>query len=171
MDFNAGIHSRPCQTTDSLGTGRRRGAEETHQRLEGLAISTILADLRRICRVYLLVIRVCFSVGNVGWATSLLSYLGIIDFVTVQPFIPPKWTGSVLAFVCLVQFIASLYIDLHYERTPLLRYYFWIIWYPLFYWVINAMAVLVAVFNVFFRRGGVTVRWKSPDRGYHTLRS
>lgn len=104
-------------------------------------------------------------------ATSVLSYLDIIDFVTIQPFIPPKWTGSVLASVCLIQFIASLYIDLHYERAPLMRYYFWIIWYPLFYWIINAMAVLVGVFNVFFRRGGVTVRWKSPDRGYHTLKS
>lgn len=101
----------------------------------------------------------------------LLYHTGIIDVQPIQPFIPPAWTGSILALMCLIQSVASLYIDSHYEGRSLFRYYFWVIWYPFFYWVINAAAIFVGMFNVFIKRKGVSVTWGSPDRGLHTLKS
>ena len=94
-------------------------------------------------------------------------------FAAPAPFIPviPRWTGSVLALVCLIQIMISLFIDFHYENRSLLRYYFWAIWYPFFYWMISAASVIVGVYNVFIRRsGGVSVTWESPDRGLQTLK-
>jgi biofilm PGA synthesis N-glycosyltransferase PgaC len=72
--------------------------------------------------------------------------------------------------MCLLQFAVSLYIDLHYEEKRLLRYYFWVIWYPFFYWLISGLTVFVGTWNVFVRKKGVTVTWQSPDRGLHTLK-
>jgi len=122
---------------------------------------------------YVATILWAFSLGFlvVSWLGAYsVYYLGIIGVAPTQPFIPPAWAGAILALACLFQFMASLYIDHHYESKSLLKYYFWVIWYPLFYWVINASTVFVGVFNVFIRRGGISVRWKSPDRGLHTLR-
>jgi biofilm PGA synthesis N-glycosyltransferase PgaC len=131
---------------------------------------------RRLWPVYL------EYVTAVVWAFSLafliaswilvfvLYYRGAISVKPTQPFIPPAWTGSVLALMCLLQFAVSLYIDLHYEEKRLLRYYFWVIWYPFFYWLISGLTVFVGTWNVFVRKKGVTVTWQSPDRGLHTLK-
>lgn len=107
-----------------------------------------------------------------SWSAGyLLYYFKVTGYRPTQPFIPPSWTGSILALVCLFQFMASLFIDYHYERKLLLKYYFWIIWYPLFYWIISALTVFFGAFNVFVKKGGVSVTWESPDRGIHTLKS
>ena len=109
-----------------------------------------------------------FSLGFliVSWLGAFILYkLGILSTFLAQPFIPPAWTGSILALVCLIQFVVSLYIDSHYESESLLKYYYWVIWYPLFYWAISALTVFVGVINVFFIKKGVTVKWESPDRG------
>lgn len=111
-----------------------------------------------------------FLVFSWLWQSGLY-HLGFMALPPHQPFIPPAWTGSILALVCLVQFMASFYIDAHYETKKFLKYYFWIIWYPLFYWIISGLTVFVGMYNVFVRRGGVSSRWVSPDRGLHTLRS
>ncbi len=109
-----------------------------------------------------------FSFLILSWLFSYsLYYFSIISQNPIQPFIPPAWTGSILALTCLLQFMTSLYIDYHYENKSLLKYYFWVIWYPLFYWILSAMAVFAGMFNVFIKRGGVSERWKSPDRGIH----
>lgn len=116
-----------------------------------------------------------FSLGFllVSWLSAFLFYFfGIIEARPTQPFIPPAWTGSILAFVCLLQFIVSFYIDSHYEKKGLLwKYYFWVIWYPFFYWFISALTVFVGVINVFIKKGGVSTKWTSPDRGLHTQKS
>jgi len=99
----------------------------------------------------------------------ILYFFGIIG-KPIQPFIPPAWAGSILALMCIVQFMVSLYIDSHYEHKSFLKNYFWVIWYPFFYWAVIASTVFVSLFNVFIRKGGVSVRWKSPDRGLQTLK-
>jgi biofilm PGA synthesis N-glycosyltransferase PgaC len=107
-----------------------------------------------------------------SWAGQYgLYFLKILSDVPHQPFIPPAWTGSILALMCLVQFLVSLFIDSHYETKKFLKYYFWIIWYPLFYWIISGLTVFVGMYNVFIRKGGVSSIWISPDRGLHTLKS
>ncbi|MFZ5800921.1 MAG: poly-beta-1,6-N-acetyl-D-glucosamine synthase [Candidatus Omnitrophota bacterium] len=115
-----------------------------------------------------------FSLGLlvVSWMVSFILFnFGFIAVKPTQPFVPPAWTGAILALVCLVQFVVSLFIDYHYEDRRLLKYYFWVIWYPFFYWVISALAVFAGTFNVFIGKEGVSVKWESPDRGFHTLKS
>lgn len=132
---------------------------------------------RRFWPVYVEYVTTIFWSFSLGlmifiWIISYLLYLfGIMAFKPAQPFIPPAWAGSILALMCLCQSLASLYIDSHYEKKSLLRYYFWVIWYPFLYWFISGAAVFAGFINVFIRKRGVSVKWVSPDRGIHTLLS
>ena len=56
----------------------------------------------------------------------------------------PEWHGVILAMVCLLQFASSLIIDRRYE-TQIGRNYFWVIWYPMAYWLISLSTTLVAL--------------------------
>ena len=79
--------------------------------------------------------------------------------------VAPRWHGLVLAMVCLVQFAVSMRIDRRYERR-LGRKFYWMIWYPIAFWLI-AMATTVAAVPVTIARGRRRARWRSPDRGIH----
>ncbi len=83
------------------------------------------------------------------------------------PGIIPGWGGVLLGFTCLVQFAVSLTIDSRYE-PKLGRYYYWMVWYPLVYWALQAAATCVAVPKALL--GGLKSRgtWTSPDRGIRT---
>lgn len=76
----------------------------------------------------------------------------------------PGWNGVILASTCLLQFFISLLLDSRYERG-LLKHYFWIIWYPLAFWLINVLTNLAAVPLGLIKRAGRRGRWLSPDRG------
>jgi len=84
--------------------------------------------------------------------------------IKLVPPIPPLWTGSILALICLVQFIVSLSIDRQYDKK-MLRYLFWVIWYPFIYWIINASTVVVALPKALLKKKGTRAVWTSPDRG------
>lgn len=77
----------------------------------------------------------------------------------------PGWTGSLLALVCLLQFVTGLALDRRYEGNGLVRNLFWAIWYPALYWVITAgtsvVALPVALSNLGRSRNAL---WRSPDR-------
>ncbi len=77
----------------------------------------------------------------------------------------PGWTGVVLGATCLLQFAISLIIDSRYEARHLGQYYYWMIWYPMVYWVIHAAASVVAVPKALMKRSGTRAIWVSPDRG------
>ncbi|MFQ5624429.1 MAG: poly-beta-1,6-N-acetyl-D-glucosamine synthase [Paracoccaceae bacterium] len=77
----------------------------------------------------------------------------------------PGWTGVVLGATCLLQFGISLVIDSRYEARQLGQYYYWMIWYPMVYWVIHAAASVVAVPKALAKRDGTRAIWVSPDRG------
>jgi biofilm PGA synthesis N-glycosyltransferase PgaC len=80
------------------------------------------------------------------------------------PSLVPGWNGVVLAMTCLLQFMVSLLIDSRYEKG-LWKYFFWMVWYPLAYWMINTLTIIVAAPKVLFRSSDPTGRWESPDRG------
>jgi len=86
------------------------------------------------------------------------------------PGIIPGWTGVLLGLTCMVQFAVSLTIDSRYEPR-LSRYYYWMVWYPLLYWILQAAATCVAVPKALF--GGLKNRgtWVSPDRGIHSSKA
>jgi biofilm PGA synthesis N-glycosyltransferase PgaC len=46
------------------------------------------------------------------------------------------------------------------------RNYYWMVWYPLAFWLINIAATVVAFPRALMVRGA-RARWVSPDRGAH----
>jgi biofilm PGA synthesis N-glycosyltransferase PgaC len=65
-------------------------------------------------------------------------------------------------------FFVSFVIDRKYEKG-IMKYYFWVVWYPLVYWIIIAITEIKAIYNVVIKRKR-SATWKSPDRGLHTLK-
>ena len=80
------------------------------------------------------------------------------------PTVIPNWNGILLGVTCLIQFLVSMLIDSRYERD-FGKYYYWIIWYPVVYWILNVFTTVVAVPRAIFGRRGKRARWVSPDRG------
>ena len=80
------------------------------------------------------------------------------------PTLIPQWTGVVVGSTCLLQVAISLALDSRYDKG-LRKQFFWMIWYPLLYWLINVATTIVAVPRVLLRGRGTRARWKSPDRG------
>ncbi len=78
----------------------------------------------------------------------------------------PGWSGVLLGSTCLLQFAISLLIDSRYESRSLSRYYYWMIWYPMVYWIIHAAASIFAVPKALRERRASRAIWVSPDRGY-----
>ena len=75
----------------------------------------------------------------------------------------PRWNGLVIGTTCLIQFAVSMFLDAKYEKG-LGRYYYWMIWYPLAYWMLSVATTLVAIPKVILR-GRKRAVWVSPDRG------
>ncbi|GAB6196402.1 poly-beta-1,6-N-acetyl-D-glucosamine synthase [Lysobacter xanthus] len=82
----------------------------------------------------------------------------------------PSWHGMILALVCLLQFATSLIIDRRYEMR-VGRNYYWMIWYPVAYWLLSLVTTLVAVPKTLLRRGRGRATWVSPDRGLQEPRA
>jgi len=109
------------------------------------------------------------SIAPVSVCTPVMAvyYQSFVDWNPLYP----RWYGAILAFTCLCEFITSFFIDYRYEKKAFARYYFFVIWYPVGYWILLSLAAIKGVYNFIFRSKEVTVRWKSPDRGLHTLKS
>lgn len=90
-------------------------------------------------------------------------FIVLPDQFTV-PSLIPGWSGVMLAITCLLQFFISLIIDARYEKG-LPKYFFWMVWYPLAYWLINTVTLVVAVPKAVIKKSGRQGIWKSPDRG------
>ena len=114
---------------------------------------------------------------STGWAFAfaLSVMLWVLGHFTLLPagihvpmLMPPSFTGMVLAMVCLLQFVISVYIDRRYE-PKLSRSLYWIIWYPFAYWLINLVTTLFSFPRVMLRIRRQRARWESPDRGIKEL--
>ena len=109
---------------------------------------------------------------SVFWAYTMLVIGGLWLanlFIPVPPayrvpMLMSGWTGVLLGTTCLLQIGVSLSLDSRYDKTPL-RHFFWMIWYPLAYWMLNMAATVVAVPRALSRRLQKRARWISPDRG------
>jgi poly-beta-1,6-N-acetyl-D-glucosamine synthase len=76
----------------------------------------------------------------------------------------PEWNGVVLGMICMLQFLISLLIDRRYEKR-IGRNYYWMIWYPLAYWMITTTTSIFALPKALLKRKGTRATWTSPDRG------
>lgn len=79
----------------------------------------------------------------------------------------PSWTSMLLSITCLIQFGVSLFIDARYERKTggLARYYYWMIWYPIVYWLINVGTTVNGFFRAIRKKRGQRAVWVTLDRG------
>lgn len=116
-----------------------------------------------VCLEYLTSIIWAFSMffAIVFWA--LHYFVALPDYLVVSSLVP-GWHGVVLGTTCLLQFLVSLIIDGRYEKG-LGRYYYWMVWYPLAFWLLSVVTTLVAIPRALQRRGKLHGRWTSPDRG------
>ena len=109
---------------------------------------------------------------SVAWAYTMCFILllwALGKFVDMPPdlyvhTLLPSWHGVILALVCMLQFASSIVIDRRYE-TGVGRNYFWMIWYPMAYWLLSLLTTVAAVPKTLFRRRGSRATWVSPDRG------
>jgi biofilm PGA synthesis N-glycosyltransferase PgaC len=101
------------------------------------------------------------------WLAALVLPAGLLPAgllpIVSSPFLP-HGSGLILGVACLMQFALSQWLDSRYERG-LGRYYYWIIWYPLVFWLINTAATVAAYPQMLGRRSAKRARWVSPDRG------
>jgi poly-beta-1,6-N-acetyl-D-glucosamine synthase len=129
--------------------------------------SALLSWRRR--RMWLVLVEYLLSVL---WAYAMLFIIvlwAIGLFIALPPHlyvdsIFPGWHGVVLGLVCLLQFAVSMVIDRRYE-TRIGRHYYWMIWYPIAYWMLSLFTTLVAVPKTLSKRQRQRAVWVSPDRG------
>jgi biofilm PGA synthesis N-glycosyltransferase PgaC len=93
----------------------------------------------------------------------LPSYLHVSAFA-------PGWNGVLLAMTCLLQFAVSLFIDSRYE-PKIRRYYYWMIWYPMLFWMLSALTTVVGLPAALIKNRNARATWTSPDRGLHQERT
>jgi len=111
-------------------------------------------------------------ITSVIWAYAMVAIilLWLVGrFFTLPPMLTiktlmPGWTGILLGITCLLQFAFSMSIDARYDRG-FGRMYFWIIWYPVAFWLVNICTIAVAVPKALLKPKGKRAIWTSPDRG------
>lgn len=108
-----------------------------------------------------------------AFALSILLYLlGLFvqlpHHLRVEALLPPALTGLVLTATCLLLFAVSMTIDRRYEKG-LARTLFWVVWYPMAFWMISLFTSLVSFPRVMLRSQRQRARWVSPNRGIKQL--
>ncbi|QEA38097.1 poly-beta-1,6 N-acetyl-D-glucosamine synthase [Pistricoccus aurantiacus] len=105
------------------------------------------------------------------WCYSLcaLAILGVVqwalnDIVLHSVTTIILWSSSWLIPICLLQFAVSFFLDKRYDQD-MGRHFFWSIWYPFFYWMLNLLTTVIAIPKAVTRRRGQLAIWRSPDRG------
>lgn len=96
------------------------------------------------------------------WLAGLVLPAGTLPAMS-SPLLP-QWSTVILGAACLLQFAVSKWLDSRYDRG-LGRNYYWMIWYPLVFWVINIASTVVAFPRMLRQGKGTRARWVSPDRG------
>lgn len=134
-----------------------------------------LVNIRRLWawefrRMWVLFAEFCLStIWAFSYAISILLFLlslvvTLPENLLIHRILPPEFTGLLLGAVCLLQFFVSLLIDRRYERG-IAKSLFWVIWFPVIYWMLSLFTTLVAFPKVMLRRHRARARWVSPDRG------
>lgn len=76
----------------------------------------------------------------------------------------PEWWGTTLAVTYIAQTLTALLIESRYERR-LPRTIFWVIWYPMAFWLLSTLTAVVSLPRAIFRPRLARTTWVSPDRG------
>ena len=110
---------------------------------------------------------------SVFWSYLVLLCLalGLLWSVDLGPTRPlpqfrliPEWWGLTLTLTYFAQALVSVLLESRYERG-MLRSLFWMIWYPLAFWMLSAVTTAVALPRVLSQPKKEHTTWISPDRG------
>lgn len=114
-------------------------------------------------RLYLVGFEQLFScLWAICWLILLI--IGVINLLNGADVFTYFWKSQFLSVICLAQFITAMILDSRYDKT-LTKNCLWAIWYPLVFWYINSLVVLVSIPKTIFMKRGKYAVWKSPDRG------
>ena len=110
---------------------------------------------------------------SVSWAYAFVAsvvlwtigrFVQLPEGLNVPTIVPPAFWGLLLATTCLCQFFVALVIESRYE-PDLIRSIYWIIWYPMVFWILSLATAVVGFPLALAKRRGTRAIWKSPDRG------
>jgi biofilm PGA synthesis N-glycosyltransferase PgaC len=76
---------------------------------------------------------------------------------------PQEW-GTLLALTYILQSCVSVMVDSRFEKG-LHSSIFWIIWYPLVFWLLQTATAVLALPRALMRPRHARGTWISPDRG------
>jgi biofilm PGA synthesis N-glycosyltransferase PgaC len=114
----------------------------------------------------------CISVSWAFLVVGMLLATPLDWILTVQPQealadLSPHWTSTLLCVTCLIQFGVSLSIDSVYEKQSggSARHYYWMIWYPIVYWLINVGTTINGCITALLKKKGQRAVWVTLDRG------
>ncbi|MBN1870746.1 MAG: poly-beta-1,6 N-acetyl-D-glucosamine synthase [Candidatus Omnitrophica bacterium] len=155
------------ETLRGLWRQRLRWAQGGNEVLRKYGRSMLDWTQRRIWPIYI------EYVVSVLWAYlfSLTVVVYILDKIIDLPpgievrTIVPGWTGVILAVVCLCQVMIGLLIDSKFEKG-IIKMFFWLIWYPCIYWILNASVAIIGLPKALLKKKGTPAIWESPDRGF-----
>jgi biofilm PGA synthesis N-glycosyltransferase PgaC len=82
------------------------------------------------------------------------------------PTLIPAWSGVILSLTCLLQFAVAMILDARYEKG-LGRCYYVMIWYPLAFWLINLLTIVVGLPKALLKKRGERAIWTVTDRGIY----
>lgn len=74
------------------------------------------------------------------------------------------FSAFILTLVNIIQFTISMYIDSRYEKNNIFMLIY-LSWYPVLFWIINAVVTILAIPKAIKRKKGEFATWTSPDRG------
>lgn len=154
------------ETLRGLWKQRLRWAQGGYEVLMRNTLGLFSWKRRRMWPVYIeFTTSVVWSYSMLGVAIlwSLGLFFPLPDYLEIPSMIP-DWPGVILGLTCLLQFAISLRIDSRYEKG-LSRYYYWMIWYPLAFWLISLLTSIVGLPKALFKKRGRRAIWVSPDRG------
>lgn len=111
------------------------------------------------------------SLVTVFWAYSVALLTLLLGLGAIMPLpdwmqvgvLRPSWATVLLATVCIMQFTISLLIDRRYE-PGVGRALYWMIWYPVVFWMLGTATVVAALPLTLFGRQGGRAIWTSPLR-------
>lgn len=121
---------------------------------------------RRMWGVFIEYLTSIFWAYSMAWVAMIWM---VNQFVTLPhylrvPSLIPGWNGVILGTTCMLQFGVSLMVDSRYEKG-IAKIYYWMIWYPMAYWLLNVFTTVVAVPKALFKTRFQRGVWESPDRG------
>ena len=127
--------------------------------VRGKAPSLLLAYLNNLLSVAWSYVMVLSLGVGILWCVGLAPPAVLPGFQLI-----PEWWGLTLTITYLAQALVSHLVERRYE-PDILKSLFWMIWYPIAFWMLGMATTVVALPRALFRPRQERTTWVSPDRG------